>query len=92
MSTTDNYSHKEEKADHSAIKKPSGMENEEEKREPGTFRPDQLGFELSKRCIKVTVEQCILYGRCLYFFFLVNSLKNSAIIYSYYVPNLYYLQ
>lgn len=43
MSTTEIYSHKAEKADHSAIKKPSGMENEEEKREPGTFRPDQLG-------------------------------------------------
>ncbi len=68
MSTTDNHSHKEEKADRSAIKKQSGMENEEEKREPGNSSPDQLGIDLSKLSIKVMVEQCILYGRCLYFF------------------------
>lgn len=56
MSTTDNHSHKEEKADRSAIKKQSGMENEEETRDPGNSSPDQLGIDLSKLSIKVMVE------------------------------------
>ncbi len=60
MSTSDNHSHKEEKRGPSSIKR-SVMENEEEKRAPGTSSIDQLATEISELSIKVTVEQFILY-------------------------------
>ncbi len=71
MSMTDNYSHKEEKADHSAIKKQSGMENEVEKRDPGNSSLDQIETGISKLSIKVMVEQLCM----VYIFFLVNYME-----------------
>ncbi|XP_059366470.1 uncharacterized protein LOC132105406 [Carassius carassius] len=52
MSTSDNHLHKEEKAESSAIKKQSGIENEEEENEPGNYSLDQLETEISKLSIK----------------------------------------
>ncbi len=77
MSMTDNYSHKEEKADPSAIKKKSGMENEEEKREPANSSLDQLETEISKLSIKVMVEQFCMVDAYT-FFFLVNYKESQA--------------
>ncbi len=71
MSTSDNHSHKEEKRGPSSIKQ-SVMENEEEKREPGTSSIDQLVTEISELSIEVTVEQFILY----IYFFLVNYIEH----------------
>ncbi len=71
MSTSDNHSHKEEKRGPSSIKR-SVMENEEEKREPGTSSIDQLATEISELSIKVMLEQIILY----IFLFLVNYIEH----------------
>ncbi|XP_043092534.1 trichohyalin-like [Puntigrus tetrazona] len=49
---TDNHSHKEEKADRSAINKLSGMKNEVEKSNPGNSSLDQLEIEIGKLSIK----------------------------------------